>query len=78
MQKTSTPELLVKHLYNETNVSESELVQIYLKNDNLLQEEYSQMQAVKYALDESGGNEPRKSVIADILNYAKKSSTEMA
>ncbi len=78
MQQNSTPELLVKHLYDETNVSESELVKVSLNNDNLLQEEYSQMQASKYALDDSGGNEPRKSVIENILNYAKKSAREMA
>lgn len=78
MQKNSTPELLVKHLYNETNVSESELVKISLKNDNMLQEEYTQMQATKFALDDADGSEPNKSVIENILNYSKKSATEMA
>lgn len=77
MQKNSTPELLVKHLYNETTNSEAILVNDALKNNIDLQEEFKQMQATKYALDDTDGNEPNKSVIENILNYSKKTTPEM-
>lgn len=77
MQKNSTLELLVKHLYNETTNSESKFVADTLKSNIDLQEEFIQMQATKYALDDFDGDEPDQSIIANIINYSKKSTPEM-
>jgi hypothetical protein len=77
MQQISTSELLVKHLYNETTIEEATIVNKLLKDDSTIQEEFKQIQAAKYALDETDGYEPNKSVIDKILTYSKKSATEL-
>ena len=72
MQQTFTPELLVKHLYNETTEQESISVKEALANDETLQQEYSLLQKAKYALDETGGETPGSSVIESILTFSKE------
>ena len=54
MQQNSTNELLVKHLYNETNSEQITAINQALAEDALLQEEFNQLKETKYALDEAG------------------------
>ena len=70
MQQISTPELLVKHLYNETDAEETIILQNSLENDAKTAESYKQLQEVKNALDEAGGESPANSVIQLILEYS--------
>ncbi len=72
MQPNSTPELLVKHLYNETNTQEANSVKDALANDVNAEQEFSQLQAVKQALDETDGETPSVSVIQKILSFSKE------
>jgi len=77
MQQISTPELLVKHLYNETDVNEYNLAENVLENDTNLQQEFAKMQETKNALDDADGNEPSQSVINNILDFSKRTATEL-
>lgn len=70
MQQISTPELLVKHLYSETDAEETVILQNSLENDAKIAESYKQLQEVKNALDEAGGESPANSVIQHILEYS--------
>lgn len=70
MQQISTPELLVKHLYNETDAEETIILQNSLENDAKTAESYKQLQEVKNALDEAGGESPANSVIQLIIEYS--------
>ncbi len=72
MQQIFTPEILVKHLYNETTLEESALINDALSNDVKLEQEFRQLQETKYALDESEGDEPRSAVSKKILEFSKK------
>ena len=72
MQQTFTPELLVKHLYNETTPSEASAINHALANDMNLQQEFKQLQETKNALDEADGEAPDTSVIQKILAFSKK------
>ena len=77
MQEISTPELLVKHLYNETNALEKSIVNQAIENQVLIKEEYTNMQTAKNALDEIDGNEPNQAVIDTILTYSKMNEIEL-
>ena len=77
MQQNFTSELLVKHLYHETNAIETKMVENALKSDKTAQQEFEQMQAAKYALNDNDGDEPNTSVINNILNYSKSTATEL-
>jgi hypothetical protein len=72
MQQTFTPELLVKHLYNETTPSEASAINHALANDTNLQQEFKQLQETKNALDEADGEAPGAYVIQKILAFSKK------
>jgi hypothetical protein len=72
MQQISTPELLIKHLYNETNTAEAGVVDAALAADVNLQQEYAQFQETKYALDEADGKAPGSSVIEKIMAFSKE------
>lgn len=72
MQQTFTPELLVKHLYNETTPSEASAINHALANDANLQQEFRQLQETKIALDEADGELPGTSVVQRILAFSKK------
>lgn len=76
MQLNFTLKLLIKYLYNETTKEETIAINNALATDEALQEEFSQLQAAKYALNDEGGNMPRKSVIQTILAYSKEKSAE--
>ncbi len=76
MQQNSTPELLVKHLYNETNATEAKSVQNSMESNPSLQQEFKSLQEAKYRLDETDGDEPGKSAISNILAYSKEMSAE--
>lgn len=72
MQLIFTPELLVKYLYNETTETETAIVKETFANDVNLQQEFKQLQASKYALDESDGGAPGTSVVQKILAFSKR------
>jgi hypothetical protein len=71
MQQNSTNELLVKHLYNETNSEQITALNQALAEDALLQVEFNQLQETKYALDEAGDELPSASVIEKIKAFSK-------
>lgn len=72
MQQISTSELLIKHLYNETNAAEADVVDVALAADVNLQQEYTQLQEAKYALDEADGQAPGSAVIEKIMAFSKE------
>ena len=72
MQQNFTREILVKHLYNETNETEANAVEAALKNDSSLQQEFAQLRHVKNKIDEDGGDSPSNDSIQKILNYSKQ------
>ena len=71
MQQNSTNELLVKHLYNETNSQQVAILNQALAEDALLQEEFNKLKETKYALDEAGDELPSASVIEKIKAFSK-------
>ena len=75
MQQNFTREILVKHLYNETNETEANAVEAALKNDSSLQQEFAQLRHVKNKIDEDGGDSPSNDSIQKILNYSKQKQT---
>ncbi len=77
MQEISTPELLVKHLYNETNADEASVVSNAFKNQPAIQQEFANLQTAKDALDGTDGHEPSKSVIDTILAFSKNTTAEL-
>ncbi len=75
MQQNFTREILVKHLYNETNETEANAVEAALKNDSSLQQEFAQLRHVKNKIDEDAGDSPSNDSIQKILNYSKQQKT---
>ena len=76
MEQDFTPQLLIKHLYNETNEAESLSVFQALENDPIVQQEFTQLKEAKQALDESGDNGPAKATIRNILEYSLQQHLE--
>ncbi len=74
MQQIFTPELLVKHLYNETTSEEATAIEDALTTNVALQTTYKQLQATKYALDEEDGGTPHSSVFQKIKAYSAAQS----
>jgi hypothetical protein len=72
MQQIFTPSQLLRLLYNETGKSESDSIRTALQNDTFLREEYEKLVEAKCLLDESGGENPDKSVLDKILHYAQQ------
>lgn len=72
MQTDFTPEILVKHLYNETSLLEAQAIRNALVQDETLQEKFKELQTAKTLLDENGGDEPDAETIKSILSYAKR------
>ncbi|MBK6273990.1 MAG: hypothetical protein IPF58_04475 [Saprospirales bacterium] len=72
MQQNFTREILVKHLYNETNEHEAKVIETALRNDISLQQEFAQLRHVKNKIDEDGGDSPSNDSIQKILNYSKQ------
>ncbi len=78
MQQIFTPELLVKHLYNETTPEEAIAIEDALTTNVALQTVYRQLQATKYALDEEDGGTPPSSVLQKIKAYSVAQSLVIA
>lgn len=76
MQQDFTPNILTKHLYNETNITEAALVRNALEFDVSLQEEFSKLKEAKQALDEDGRERPSRAVIRHILDYSRQHQLE--
>jgi hypothetical protein len=76
MQQIFTPELLIKHLYNETTPAEARAIAVALQNNPSLQEEFRHLEETKYRLDESEGGEPGQSTIQKILAYSGQSQMQ--
>jgi hypothetical protein len=72
MEKDFTPQLLIKHLYNETTEPEKTAVEAALLANAELKNEFEQLQEAKYALDEAGGESPCAMSIHNILQYSKE------
>ena len=76
MQRDFTPNILTKHLYNETNITEAASIRIALETDVSLQEEFNQLKEAKHALDENGGERPSRAAIRKILDYSRQQQLE--
>ena len=76
MQQLFTPELLIRHLYHETTASEARTIDLALRNNPSLREEFRLLKEAKYKLDESEEDEPGKSTIQQILAYSKQSEMQ--
>lgn len=72
MQPIFTPELLVKHLYNETNEQEAIAINRALATDVTIKQEFTSLQEARYALDEADGEIPGASVIEKIRAFSKE------
>lgn len=73
MQQISTPELLVKQLYLETDSDERRQIEQLLTNDSEVADMFAQLSEAKQALDEDGGELPGTPVMENILRYSKNS-----
>jgi hypothetical protein len=76
MQQISTPELLVKHLYNETNKSEADALQQELNSNPETAQLYTKLQDAKNALEENDGEMPSVNVVEKILAYSNANTLE--
>ncbi|MEZ5025514.1 MAG: hypothetical protein R2739_02955 [Chitinophagales bacterium] len=72
MQQIFTPELLVKHLYNETTTKEAEIINEAIAKNATLKQEFNRLQTAKNALNEDDGELPKASTIENILSYSKQ------
>lgn len=78
MQATFTPQLLIKHLYNETTATEGSAVFSALEENEAVQEEFAQLLEAKQALDDAGGDDPGRACIRNILRYSGAQQLETA
>ncbi len=76
MQQISTPELLVKQLYNETNPIEAAAVQQAIDNNPEMADLYTSLQEAKAAVEESDGESPSVRSIEKILTYSNAKTLE--
>lgn len=73
MKQISTPELLVKQLYLETDSNERRQIGQQLTDDSEVADMFAQLSEAKQALDEDGGELPGTPVMENILRYSKNS-----
>lgn len=73
MKQISTPELLVKHLYLETDSDERRQIGQQLTDDSEVADMFAQLSEAKQALDEDGGELPGTPMMENILRYSKNS-----
>lgn len=73
MKQISTPELLVKYLYLETDSDERKHIGQQLTDDSEASDMFAQLSEAKQALDEDGGELPGTPVMENILRYSKNS-----
>jgi hypothetical protein len=76
MEPDFTPQLLIKHLYNETTESEKTAIEHALQHNALLMQEFEQLRETKYALDEAGGESPCAMTLHNIMEYSKEQQME--
>lgn len=72
MQQISTPNLLVKYLYNEMSAAEKKAMEQSLANDVALQDELFRLKETKLRLDESDSSMPSAEAIEKIMAYSKE------
>ena len=70
MTKNTTPLDLIRYLYKETSICESETIAIDVSNDKKLEAEFDDFVDMKSHLDQIKMS-PRQSVIDRIINLAK-------
>lgn len=73
MRHTSTQDMLVKKLYNETSAQENELLQEEMNTNWELKEEFEAMKEVKEKLDAERYT-PSKTSIQIILEHSRKTA----
>ena len=73
MKQISTPELLVKQLYLETDSDERRQIEQQLTDDSEVADMFAQLSEAKQALNEDGGELPGTPVMENILRYSKNS-----
>ena len=73
MKQISTPELLVKQLYLETDSDERRQIEQQLTDDSEVADMFAQLSEAKQALNEDGGELPGTPVMDNILRYSKNS-----
>lgn len=76
MKEKFTHDHLMKHLYEETGVTENQAINEALETNWKLREELEQYEDVK-AMLETVSYKPRRAVIRDILTYSRKSNNTM-
>lgn len=74
MQQISTPNLLLKYLYNETSSAEKAAIEKSIANDASLQDELNRLKEIKLRLDEQDNTIPSIASIGQILAYSKEQS----
>jgi hypothetical protein len=72
MQQISTLELLVTHPYQETTIEEAAFLRDELEHDTALAASYEELQEIKNALDDAGGDRPGASIIRNILEFSRQ------
>lgn len=70
MIKTSTPNDIIRLLYEETSLEESKSIQSELLFNEEARDEYYDFDLIKKTIDKSYKN-PNERVLANILNYSK-------
>lgn len=76
MKEKFTHDHLMKHLYEETGVTENQAINEALEHNYHLREELEQYEDVKAMLDKVN-YKPRRSVVRDILTYSRKNNNTM-
>ncbi|MFZ4559513.1 MAG: hypothetical protein ACOYOD_04885 [Saprospiraceae bacterium] len=70
MDRTCTPNSLVKFMYHETSAAESQMVREAMEDDLLLREEFSRLQWAYRQLPKVRFNAPPKALQA-VLQYSR-------
>lgn len=73
MNQRFTQEMLIKHLYQETDVSEQQAIRSALKSDPALRQEYNKFSKMKELLN-SEKSTPSDTSVRIILDHSKRSS----
>jgi len=78
MQQMSTLELLIKHLYHETTQQEAAFLRNELEHDKALAVSYEELQEIKNALDDAGGDRPGAHILRNVVEYSRQYELEEA
>lgn len=74
-EKFTHEDYLLKHLYNETGVTEEQAINEALESNYKMREELESYEDVKNMLD-TVKMTPRRSVVRDILTYSRKTNRD--